>query len=293
MISHPHRHSGRKDGADQLRRASTVRTRPNRRTHPRELAVKRSQGVRLGQFCRPRSSLASSSSVTPVRRFSHRRRTEPRQNRDRTRRGVWHASAIQAVVRGQQAKAITGRGIMTSSRVRQRIIGAAGEVSFTYNARTQHRQHANDYRRRRRHGKRAGERDRDAEHHQAGAASGSCGRREVHRTPAFIGPPPDANIDDAAVREYLNDTASRVEQPGNIRIVVKFPQSRGKALRNELQTCPGVSRTAEYSAALPLERGEAAVRLRVTRSESGVSSVAAAPRSSAASVAEADGSAKG
>jgi hypothetical protein len=56
---------------------------------------------------------------------------------------------------------------------------------------------------------------------------------------------------------------------------------------------PGVSRTAEYSAALPLERGEAAVQLRVTRSESGVSSVAAAPRSSAASVAEADGSAKG
>lgn len=68
---------------------------------------------------------------------------------------------------------------------------------------------------------------------------GSCGRREVHRTPAFIGPRPDANIDDAAVREYLNDTASRVERPRNIRFVVKFPQTRGKVLRNELQTCPG------------------------------------------------------
>jgi hypothetical protein len=58
-------------------------------------------------------------------------------------------------------------------------------------------------------------------------------------------------------------------------------------------TTRGVSRTAEYSAALHLERGEAAVRLRLTRSESSVSYVAAAPRSSAASVAEADGSAKG
>ena len=36
----------------------------------------------------------------------------------------------------------------------------------------------------------------------------------------------------------------------------------------------GVTRTAEYSAALPLERGESAVQLRVTRSESSVSSVA-------------------
>jgi hypothetical protein len=37
----------------------------------------------------------------------------------------------------------------------------------------------------------------------------------------------------------LNDTASRVERPRNIRFVVKFPQTRGNALRNELQTCPG------------------------------------------------------
>jgi hypothetical protein len=55
----------------------------------------------------------------------------------------------------------------------------------------------------------------------------------VHR------PPPDANIDDGAVREYLKDTVSRADHHGNIRIVVKFPQSRGKALRNELQAWPG------------------------------------------------------
>ena len=66
---------------------------------------------------------------------------------------------------------------------------------------------------------------------------------------------------------------------------------RGSWLREH--RVPGVSRTAEYSAALPLERGEAAVQLRVSGSESGVSSVAAASRSSAASVAEANGSAKG
>jgi hypothetical protein len=36
-----------------------------------------------------------------------------------------------------------------------------------------------------------------------------------------------------------NDTVSRIEQPRSIRIVVKFPQFRGKVLRNELQTCPG------------------------------------------------------
>jgi hypothetical protein len=42
----------------------------------------------------------------------------------------------------------------------------------------------------------------------------------VHR------PPPDANIDDGAVREYLKDTVSRADHHGNIRIVVKFPQSR-------------------------------------------------------------------
>jgi hypothetical protein len=66
---------------------------------------------------------------------------------------------------------------------------------------------------------------------------------------------------------------------------------RGSWLREH--RVPGVSRTAEYSAALHLERGEAAVQVRVTRSESGVSSVAAAPRSSAASLGEADGSAKG
>jgi hypothetical protein len=42
----------------------------------------------------------------------------------------------------------------------------------------------------------------------------------VHR------PPPDANIDDGAVREHLKDTVSRADHHGNIRIVVKFPQSR-------------------------------------------------------------------
>jgi len=30
-----------------------------------------------------------------------------------------------------------------------------------------------------------------------------------------------------------------IRSPGNIGIVVKFPQSRGKALRNELQAWPG------------------------------------------------------
>jgi hypothetical protein len=61
---------------------------------------------------------------------------------------------------------------------------------------------------------------------------------------------------------------------------VKFPQSRVKAFRNELQAWPGlIGGRRVFRGAAP-SRGEAAVQLRLTRSESGVSSVAAAPRSS-------------
>ena len=42
---------------------------------------------------------------------------------------------------------------------------------------------------------------------------------------------------DSIPREHVR--RRRDPQPGNIGIVVKFPQSRGKALRNELQAWPG------------------------------------------------------
>jgi hypothetical protein len=55
---------------------------------------------------------------------------------------------------------------------------------------------------------------------------GSCGRREVHRTPAFIGPRPTPTSMTGRCGSTYKDTVSRADHHGNIRIVVKFPQSR-------------------------------------------------------------------
>jgi len=55
------------------------------------------------------------------------------------------------------------------------------------------------------------------------------------RLAAFVVPRPDADIDEAELREYLKDKVSRFEQPRDITIVAEIPRNpTGKVLRNEL-----------------------------------------------------------
>jgi acyl-CoA synthetase (AMP-forming)/AMP-acid ligase II len=57
------------------------------------------------------------------------------------------------------------------------------------------------------------------------------------RLAAFIVPQPDADLDTAALRDYLKDKVSRYEQPRDIEIVGEIPRNpAGKVLRNELKT---------------------------------------------------------
>ncbi len=55
------------------------------------------------------------------------------------------------------------------------------------------------------------------------------------RLAAFVVPRPNADLDAAAIRKYLKDKVSRVEQPRDVHIVTTIPRSPlGKVLRNQL-----------------------------------------------------------
>jgi acyl-CoA synthetase (AMP-forming)/AMP-acid ligase II len=57
------------------------------------------------------------------------------------------------------------------------------------------------------------------------------------RLVAFVVPRPDADIQEAAVREYLKDKVSRYEQPRDIKIVQEIPRNpAGKVVRKDLAT---------------------------------------------------------
>jgi acyl-CoA synthetase (AMP-forming)/AMP-acid ligase II len=52
---------------------------------------------------------------------------------------------------------------------------------------------------------------------------------------AYVVPRPDSEVDEAALREYLQDKVSRFEQPRDIHIVDSLPRNpAGKVLRKEL-----------------------------------------------------------
>ncbi len=56
------------------------------------------------------------------------------------------------------------------------------------------------------------------------------------RLAAFVVPQQGADIDEAAIREYLKDKVSRFEQPRDVRVVAQIPRNpAGKVLRSELE----------------------------------------------------------
>jgi acyl-CoA synthetase (AMP-forming)/AMP-acid ligase II len=67
------------------------------------------------------------------------------------------------------------------------------------------------------------------------AVIGVTDERFGHRLAAFVVPHPDSDLDEAALREYLQDRVSRFEQPRDIHIVATLPRNpAGKVLRKEL-----------------------------------------------------------
>jgi acyl-CoA synthetase (AMP-forming)/AMP-acid ligase II len=67
------------------------------------------------------------------------------------------------------------------------------------------------------------------------AVIGVADERFGHRLAAYVVPRPDSEVDEAALREYLQDKVSRFEQPRDIHIVDSLPRNpAGKVLRKEL-----------------------------------------------------------
>jgi acyl-CoA synthetase (AMP-forming)/AMP-acid ligase II len=67
------------------------------------------------------------------------------------------------------------------------------------------------------------------------AVIGVTDERFGHRLAAYVVPRPDSEVDEAALREYLQDKVSRFEQPRDIHIVGNLPRNpAGKVLRKEL-----------------------------------------------------------
>lgn len=67
------------------------------------------------------------------------------------------------------------------------------------------------------------------------AVIGVTDERFGHRLAAYVVPRPDSGIDEAGLREYLQDKISRFEQPRDIHIVGSLPRNpAGKVLRKEL-----------------------------------------------------------
>ncbi len=67
------------------------------------------------------------------------------------------------------------------------------------------------------------------------AVVGVPDERFGHRLAAYVVPRPDSEVDEEALREYLQDKVSRFEQPRDIHILDSLPRNpAGKVLRKEL-----------------------------------------------------------
>ncbi|MGA8544487.1 MAG: AMP-binding protein [Mycobacterium sp.] len=67
------------------------------------------------------------------------------------------------------------------------------------------------------------------------AVVGVPDERFGHRLAAYVVPRPDSDVDEDALREYLQDRVSRFEQPRDIHLLTSLPRNpAGKVLRKEL-----------------------------------------------------------